>query len=233
MNWRWLTSCSSGQVLINSTDRYSTCCLCTTAEYIIIHSVMDGFRRLFIVFFKIGKFCNSRSQILSSKASLPVLAPLQNWCIQITALFLTVPVLMPCACTDLPVPCESALWKQNPTSVLITIITWPFKFHPMNVSILHLKGKYNARSQSCFTCYSHCCIMWCFLMTGIKLPHNAHHQGTCVYMSWDLICMGLDYVMACCLMTPNQITKLKCFRFVLQLPLPNPLKPSVKWRMKM
>ena len=33
-------------------------------------------------------------------------------------------------------------------SVLITIITWHFQFHPLNISILHLKYEYRARSES-------------------------------------------------------------------------------------
>ena len=45
INWRRLLGCSSGDVLINSTDRYSACCLSKRAEYIIIHSVTDDIRR--------------------------------------------------------------------------------------------------------------------------------------------------------------------------------------------
>ena len=55
-----------------------------------------------------------------------------------------------------------ALWQQNPDrSVLITIITWHFKFRPVNVSNLHLKYEYRARSESRFACYSHRCVTWC------------------------------------------------------------------------
>ena len=43
-------------------------------------------------------------------------------------------------------------------SVLIIIITWHFQFLPVNVSILHLKYVYRARSESRFACYSHCCV---------------------------------------------------------------------------
>ena len=52
-------------------------------------------------------------------------------------------------------------------SVLITIITWHFQFRPVNVSILHLKYEYRARSESRFACYSHCYVTWCPLTTGI------------------------------------------------------------------
>ena len=52
-------------------------------------------------------------------------------------------------------------------SVLITIITWHFQFHPVNVSILHLKDDYRARSESRFACYAHCYVTWCPLTTGI------------------------------------------------------------------
>ena len=51
-------------------------------------------------------------------------------------------------------------------SVLITIITWHFQFRPMNVSILHLKYDYPARSESRFACYSHCYVTWYPLTTG-------------------------------------------------------------------
>ena len=52
-------------------------------------------------------------------------------------------------------------------SVLIPIITWHFQFRPVNVSILHLKYEYCARSESRFACYPHCYVMWCPLTTGI------------------------------------------------------------------
>ena len=52
-------------------------------------------------------------------------------------------------------------------SVLITIITWHFQFLPVNVSILHLKYEYHARSESRFACYSHCYVTWCPLTKGI------------------------------------------------------------------
>ena len=52
-------------------------------------------------------------------------------------------------------------------SVLITIITWHFQFRPVNVSILHLKYDYRARSESLFACYSHCYVTWYPLTTGI------------------------------------------------------------------
>ena len=63
---------------------------------------------------------------------------------------------------------SSALWQQTPPEpVLITNITWHFQFRPMNVSILHLNYEYRARSESRFTCYSHCYVTWCPLTTGI------------------------------------------------------------------
>ena len=52
-------------------------------------------------------------------------------------------------------------------SVLITIITWHFQFRRVNVSILHLKYDYRARSESRFACYSHCYVTWYPLTTGI------------------------------------------------------------------
>ena len=61
-------------------------------------------------------------------------------------------------------PSPSALWQQTPPEpVLITIITWHFQFHPMNVSILHLKGEYDVQSESLFPWYSHCYVTWCLL----------------------------------------------------------------------
>ena len=44
---------------------------------------------------------------------------------------------------------------------------WYFQFHPVNVSILHLKDDYRAQSESRFACYSHCYVTWCPLTTGI------------------------------------------------------------------
>ena len=52
-------------------------------------------------------------------------------------------------------------------SVLIPTITWHFQFRPVNVSILHLKYEYRARSESRFACYPHCYVTWCPLTTGI------------------------------------------------------------------
>ena len=52
-------------------------------------------------------------------------------------------------------------------SVLITIITCHFQFRPVNVSILHLKYDYRARSESRFACNSHCYVTWYPLTTGI------------------------------------------------------------------
>ena len=52
-------------------------------------------------------------------------------------------------------------------SVLITIITWHFQFHLINVSILHLNYEYDALSENRFACYPDCYITWCPFMTGI------------------------------------------------------------------
>ena len=59
------------------------------------------------------------------------------------------------------------------------LVTWHFSFSPMNVSILHFKGKYGARSGSRFTCYSHCYVIKCPLMMGIV----RQHQGTLCFMT--------------------------------------------------
>ena len=64
-------------------------------------------------------------------------------------------------------------------SVLITITTWHFQFHLVNVSILHLKHKYRARSESRFTCYSCCYVTWCPLTTGIVAPTIPIIKGRC------------------------------------------------------
>ena len=65
---------------------------------------------------------------------------------------------------------------------LITIITWHFKFHLLNISILHLKYEYGAQSESRFACYSHCYVTWnCRLTTPVikgccirdALPHTS------------------------------------------------------------
>ena len=62
---------------------------------------------------------------------------------------------------------ECIVTTNHNRSVLMMIITWNFQVHLMNVSILYLKYKYGAGSESCFTCYSNCCITWCPLITGI------------------------------------------------------------------
>ena len=62
---------------------------------------------------------------------------------------------------------ECIVTTKPDRSVLITIITWHFQFRPVNVSILHLKDDYRARSESRFVCYSHCYVTWCPLTTGI------------------------------------------------------------------
>ena len=69
----------------------------------------------------------------------------------------------------------TTLWQQlSPDrSVLITIITWHFQLHLMNVSILRSKYKYSAWSECPFACYSHCYVMRCPLT-----PYNVHHQET-------------------------------------------------------
>ena len=62
-------------------------------------------------------------------------------------------------------------------SVLITIITWHLQFRPVNVSILHLKDDYRARSESRFACYSHCYVTWCPLTTGIVASQCPSARG--------------------------------------------------------
>ena len=51
-------------------------------------------------------------------------------------------------------------------SVLITIITWHFQFHPVNISNLHVKGAYVFEARA-VTCSSHCYVTSCPLTTGI------------------------------------------------------------------
>ena len=41
-----------------------------------------------------------------------------------------------------------------------------FRFHLVNVRILHLKCEYVARSKSRFACYSHCVVTWCPFVAG-------------------------------------------------------------------
>ena len=58
--------------------------------------------------------------------------------------------------------------KDNDLFIIpVTLYSWHFQFHSVNVSILHLKYEYRARSESHFACYSHCYITWCPLTTGI------------------------------------------------------------------
>ena len=65
--------------------------------------------------------------------------------------------------------CYDSLWDEgmdkwttkHDSSVLSTIITWHFSFHPVNVNILHVKGEYGAQSESRFTASPHCYVMWC------------------------------------------------------------------------
>ena len=40
---------------------------------------------------------------------------------------------------------EGFVVTMHEGSVLITIITWQFQFHPINVSIIHLKYEYRVR----------------------------------------------------------------------------------------
>ena len=49
--------------------------------------------------------------------------------------------------------------------------------YPVNLTILHSNGEYDAWSESRFTCYSYCYVTW-YLLTTIKSPHNGRHQGT-------------------------------------------------------
>ena len=62
---------------------------------------------------------------------------------------------------------EYTVTTNHDRSVLITIISWHFQFHRVNVSVIHSKYGYGARSESRFACYSHCYFTWCPLMTGI------------------------------------------------------------------
>ena len=65
-------------------------------------------------------------------------------------------------------PVLEGIVTTNPDRlVLITIITWHFQFLPVNVSILHLKYDYRARSESRFACYTHCYVTWYPLTMGI------------------------------------------------------------------
>ena len=49
---------------------------------------------------------------------------------------------------------QSIVTTDRDRSVLITIITWHVQFHLANVSILHLKYVYGARSESRFACFT-------------------------------------------------------------------------------
>ena len=62
-------------------------------------------------------------------------------------------------------------------SVLITIITWHFQFHLVNVSNFQLKYEYRARSESRFACYSNCFVTWCPLTTGIVASQYLSSRG--------------------------------------------------------
>ena len=60
----------------------------------------------------------------------------------------------------------SALWQQTPPEpVLITIITWHFQFHLVNVCNLHLKYEYGARNESLF------CMLTPLLCHVVPLNH--------------------------------------------------------------
>ena len=74
--------------------------------------------------------------------------------------------------SQIPRALARGIWRSVRTSpiyrsVLIPIITWHFQFHPVNVSILHLKYDCRARSESRFACYSHYYVTWYPLTTGI------------------------------------------------------------------
>ena len=64
-------------------------------------------------------------------------------------------------------------------SVLITIITWHFQFHPVNVSILCLKFAFCARCESYFACYSHC-----YITTGIVTPKYASSRDAALVIHY-------------------------------------------------
>ena len=70
-----------------------------------------------------------------------------------------------------------------------------FQFHLMNVSILHLKYQYGARSESRFACYSHCYVMWCPLtMKFVDLQCPSSRDAalmTCYLTPLILACLNL------------------------------------------
>ena len=77
--------------------------------------------------------------------------------------------------------------------VLITIITWQFQFHPMNVSILCLKYKFRVRSESRFICYPPCYIIRCPLTMGIVASQYPASRDaalmTCYLTALILMCL--------------------------------------------
>ena len=96
-------------------------------------------------------------------------------------------------------PRECIVTANSDRLVLIMIITWQFQFSPMNVSILHLKYKYHARSESCFACYSHCHVTWCPLMTGIVALQFASSRDAV------LVTRYLTPFISACLNSLNQL----------------------------
>ena len=77
--------------------------------------------------------------------------------------------------------------RNSDRPVLITIIKWYLQFHTMNTNSLYLKSGYGARSKSHFACFSHCCIMWCPLMTGIvtsQYPSSRYVEHMICYSIW-------------------------------------------------
>ena len=62
-------------------------------------------------------------------------------------------------------------------SVLITIITWHFQFHPVNVSNLHVKGAYVLEARAISRAAP--IVTSCGSPQRWELsPHNTHRQGT-------------------------------------------------------
>ena len=79
-------------------------------------------------------------------------------------------------CAQARVHCDT-----NPDrSVLITIITWHFQFHLVNISILHNTNVVLEASR--FACHSHFYVTWCQLTTKIVavLPHAFNQWSKCL-----------------------------------------------------
>ena len=89
-------------------------------------------------------------------------------------------VIMSQTGSEIQRPLGQGIWCTVHTKCIVTrnpIITWHFQFHFVNVGILHLKYKYGVQGESRFTCYSHCYVMWCPLMTGIVISQCQSRDG--------------------------------------------------------